>query len=308
MSQYLEPFLRRVQSENLNVIYAQVRTGGVVTEDYQAFPKKTRLNMMSVSKSVVSAGTGIALHEGLISLDESVCKAFKAYLPAVLSPQLEQLRVIHLLTMTSGLASALFFTDDPERYRVEDWISYFFHADFSDTPGTKFLYSNFNTYILNALIETRAGENMLEYLRHRLFEPLGIGNPDWTLCPKGHCYAANGLYLTIDEFGNFGQMLLEGGRYQGRQLVPAEYMAAATRKQVETKNRYPEGTPQSYGYGYQFWMTEIPDTFLCSGNYGQYCLVMPKRDTVICVMSLEGRNHKRIRDLLIETAKEWDPE
>ena len=75
MSQYLEPFLRRVQSENLNVIYAQVRTGGVVTEDYQAFPKKTRLNMMSVSKSVVSAGTGIALHEGLISLDESVCKA-----------------------------------------------------------------------------------------------------------------------------------------------------------------------------------------------------------------------------------------
>ena len=55
-------------------------------------------------------------------------------------------------------------------------------------------------------------------------------------------------------------------------------------------------------------MTEIPDTFLCSGNYGQYCLVMPKRDTVICVMSLEGRNHKRIRDLLIETAKEWDPE
>ncbi len=304
MSQYLTEFLPRAREENLNVLYAQVRIGGAVVEDFQSLPKKTRLNMMSVSKSVVSTGVGIALDEGLLSLDESVCNAFEKYLPASIPPQLEQLQVRHLLTMTSGLASPLFFADDPERYQVHDWISYFFQAEFAHMPGEQFLYSNFNTYILNALVEMRAGQNMLEYLRNRLFKPLGIGNPDWTLCPMGHCYAANGLFLTIDELGNFGQMLLQGGRYQGRQLVPADYMAAATRKQVETYARYPEGSQQSYGYGYQFWMTELSNTFICSGNYGQYCLALPEQDTVICVMSLEGRNHKRIRDLLIEVVKE----
>lgn len=111
----------------------------------------------------------------------------------------------HLLTMTGGLENSLFFCDWEERYTTKDWIRYFFtNAVFANEPGSQWLYSNFNTYMLSCAIEKRAGTNLLEYLRNRFFEPLGIGNPDWTLCPIGHVHAANGLYVTIDEMANYG--------------------------------------------------------------------------------------------------------
>jgi CubicO group peptidase (beta-lactamase class C family) len=98
-------------------------------------------------------------------------------------------------------------------------------------------------------------------------------------------------------------MLLHQGSYGGRQLVPASYLREATVKQVdnvppeEVGNNY-----QTYGYGYFFWMTPLANTFICNGNYGHYCLVMPKKDTVISVMSFEGARYKRIRDILIDVA------
>jgi CubicO group peptidase (beta-lactamase class C family) len=297
--------MEKTGAENLNVLYAQIRKGGHVTGEFSRTPKKTRLNTMSVSKSVLSAGVGIAMGEGLLSIDESICEAFPEYVPQNTSPCLSALRVRHLLTMTTGLSKPLFFADDPERYTVKDWIRYFFNADFTYPPGQRFLYSNFNTYILSCLIERRTKENLLEYLRDRLFEPLGIGNPDWTLCPLGHVHAANGLYLTIDELGNFGEMLLHRGAYGGRQIVPAPYLRDATVKQVDNVPLEEVGSNyQTFGYGYQFWMTPLANTFICNGNYGQYCLVMPEKDTVISVMSFEGARYKRIRDILIDVAAE----
>lgn len=299
---FIETYVRRCHQEGLNVLYAQMRKNGEIAEDYQICPNKTRLNTMSVSKSFVSAGAGIALDEGLISLDEKICDAFPEYVPENASEHLLQTRIRHMLTMTTGLSSSLFFADWPERYQVKDWIAYFFQADFDHPSGERFLYSNFNTYMTSALIEKRAGMNLLNYLRDRLFEPIGIGNPDWTLCPKGHCHAANGLYVTIDELGLFGELLLRKGQWNGKQLISESYLAEATSKQVETTTAPGMPYNESFGYGYQFWMTPLPDTFLCSGNYGQYCLVMPKKDMVLCVMSFEGNQHKRVRDILLEMA------
>lgn len=164
------------------------------------------------------------------------------------------------------------------------------------------MYSNFNTYILSCIIERQTGQNLLEYLRYRLFEPIGIGNPDWTLCPMGHVHAANGLFFNIDELGNFGELLLHYGDYKGHQIVPEKYLREATVDQVKGTAA---GTEDKgfYGYGYQFWMTQIENTFLCSGNYGQYCLVMPDKDVVVSVISFE-ENHGRIQEILLENAAE----
>lgn len=156
------------------------------------------------------------------------------------------------------------------------------------------------------MIEMRTGENLLDYLRDRLFEPIGIGNPDWTLCPKGHCMAANGLYLTIDELARFGHMLLHTGSYGGRQVVPEAYVLDACRKQIETRGEdeiildY-----ESYGYGYFIRMAPIPKALLLCGNYGQYCIIYPEKEAVICVMSLDGNNHKKIRNDLVDAAAEY---
>ena len=300
---FVDTFAARCQKDGLGLLYAQMRRGGQIVGDFKVCTHKTRLNAMSISKSFVSAAVGIAEHEGLIQLDERICDAFPDHVPADASQYLLETTVLHLLTMTTGLASPLFFADSPERYVVKDWIDYFFHAEFDHPSGQQFLYSNFSTYMLSALIERRAGCNLLEYLRWRLFEPIGIGNPDWTVCPMGHCHAANGLYINIDELGLFGELLLRQGSWNGQQIIPATYLAKATVKQVETMPL--EGSiPKTYGYGYQFWMTEIPDSYLCSGNYGQYCLILPEKDIVLAVMSFEGDRRRMIRDHLIRLAAE----
>ena len=119
-----------------------------------------------------------------------------------------------------------------------------------------------------------------------MFEPIGIGNPDWTLCPKGHVHAANGLYFNIDELGNFGQMLLQEGLVNGRQIVSAEYLREATADQVKCKGVNQEDK-SFHGYGYQFWRSHISNTYMCNGNYGQYCMVIPEKETVISILSFK---------------------
>ncbi|MDO4321651.1 MAG: serine hydrolase [Lachnospiraceae bacterium] len=297
----LQTFVTAVTAERLNVNYAQIWRDGSLTAEYKRIPVKTRLNTWSTCKGVVSCAAGIAIDEGLIRLDERIADIFPEYVPESAGPYLKEITIEHLLTMTSGLSSSLFFCDGPERYTVQDWISYFFNASFTDVPGTKWLYSNFNTYMVSCAIERRAGVNLLEYLRHRFFEPLGIGNPDWTLCPKGHVHAANGLYVTIDELSHYGEMICNYGNYHGKQIVPESYMRKATSNLVDDSACRTEGNKiyAGYGYGYQFIRNPDGASFRSDGNYGQFCIAVPQKSAVITVMSLEG-NYPRIGTLLWE--------
>lgn len=227
-----EEFLNKVKEQDIVLNYVQVRQHGDIILDWGRMAQKTRLNTWSVSKSFISVAVGIAIDEGIISLDEKICDSFPEYLPDNPSDNLLGITVRHMLTMTTGFDYPIFFGDDPERYITEDWIQYFFNHDFTYKPGERFLYCNFNTYMLACLIERKSGREIMDYLKEKLFTPLDILSPDWTRCPKGHIHAANGLYLTIDEFGNFGQMILDGGIYKGKKIVSKEYLGMATRKQV----------------------------------------------------------------------------
>lgn len=306
MARILQNFIDLIQKEHICLKYAQVRQGGKIIDEYMDMPVKTRLNMWSVSKSFISIGIGIAIDEGLISLDEKICDAFPEYVTEKTSPNLLSATVRDLLTMTSGLETPLFFGDSPERYVVKDWIKYYFDASFTEKPGTHFLYSNFNTYMLSNLIERKAQvPNTLHYLRNRLFEPIGITNPDWTCCPMGHIYAANGLYLTIDELGLFGELLLRKGEMNGKRIVSASYIEEAVKKHVDSCPPPGGGEIAMYcGYGYQFWMTQIPGSYSCTGNFGQGCIVVPDKDAVISFMSLEGNKFGLIMDNAPEIARE----
>lgn len=303
MKELLQKFMLQCEERKSNIIYVQMYHNNELKAEYSRFPVKTRLNIWSIAKPFVSIGAGIALKEGLISMNEPIYPAFEDYFPDHPSEYLYQITVKDLLTMASGIKDPLFFCDGEDRYKSKDWIRYFFHkGEFCYHPGSYFCYSNFNCYILSTLIEQRAGANLLNYMRYRLFEPIGIGNPDWTLCPMGHCMAANGLYTTIDELSQFGHMILNLGEYNGKQIVPKEYVQEACSKQIDTgiptENDY-----ESYGYGYFIRMSPLPNSIMMLGNYGQICHVDFDNNTVISVMSLDGNNHHKIQSDLIHTLK-----
>lgn len=286
MQEILDHFIDEVKKNDLDVHFAQIWKGNCQEASYQSVSTKARLNLWSVSKGVVSCAAGIAEKEGLLDLNEKISEIFPEYMPDSPKGYLEKITLKHLLTMTSGLEKPLFFADSREFYEEKDWIQYFFRASFPYKPGSRWMYSNFNTYMVSCAIEKRAGMNLTEYLTPRFFTPLGIGNPVWTLCPKGHVHAANGLYLNIDELSAYGRMLRDEGWFNGKEIVPEVYLRRATVKQVE--NRSPEeksNVCKGYGYGYQFHMNPEEGAFRGDGKYGQYCLVYPKEDVVVTIMS-----------------------
>lgn len=274
--------LEKMKQKEMVVNYVQVRKHGETVLDWGRMEQKTRLNTWSVSKSFVSVAVGIAMDEGLITLDEKICESFTEYLPKNPSANLLDITVRHMLTMTTGFEYPLFFGDDPERYVTEDWIAYFFRHNFTHKPGEQFLYCNFNTYMLACLVERKCGRDMMDYLKEKLFTPLEIFSPDWTRCPKGHIHAANGLYLTIDEFGNFGEMILNGGVYKGKRIVSKEYLDMAC------VNQLPEEWDTKYGF--QFWMNPDEKSYRADGKFGQFIFILPEKDIVVAVQSLDGGN------------------
>lgn len=285
-------FLEKMKQQEMVLNYVQIRKHGEIILDWGRMSQKTRLNTWSVSKSFVSVAVGIAMDQGMISLDEKICDSFKEYLPENPSENLLNITVKHMLTMTTGFEHSLFFADDPERYVTKDWINYFFNQNYPYKPGERFLYCNFNTYMLACLIEKKSGMDIMDYLNKYLFEPLGILSPDWTRCPMGHIHAANGLYLTIDEFENFGQMLLQKGMYNGKRIVSEEYLNMATKLQL------PEYMETDYGF--QFWINPDKESYRADGKFGQYIIVLPKQDMVVAVQSLnEGEMFDMIWNNLI---------
>lgn len=185
MEQIFKEFLKKTDEEKQVINYVQIRQCGKVVLDYARLEQKTRLNTWSVSKSFISIAVGIAIDEGIITLDERICESFKEYLPDNPDKNLTDITVRHMITMTTGLEWQLFFGDDEERYKTQDWIKYFFDQKFLYAAGEKFLYCNFNTYMLGCLIEKKTEMDIMEYLKPRLFTPLEIYSPDWTRCPGG---------------------------------------------------------------------------------------------------------------------------
>ena len=288
MSEQFEKFIKDVKDGGFHVIYAQVRKGGEVVDDWAHFEAKPRFESFSTSKSFVAVGAGIAIDEGLISLDERISDSFPWEARLASNPHAHEITVRDMLTMTSGLSKTMFWRDGWERKHEKDWIRFFYEkGQFDNKPGTVFKYNNANSYMLGCLIEKKAGQNLREYLRWRLFEPLEFHNPEWTSCPMGHTVAANGLSINVDEMGRFGQMLANGGVYNGKRIVSESFVRDMMTAHAETEEIIPGDPATRAGYGYQMWVDRANKAAFLWGIFGQYCVVLPEKDTVITVMALQ---------------------
>ena len=163
----------------------------------------------------------------------------------------------------------------------------FFKLPLTYRPEDKhFTYNNGASYMLSLIVQKKSGMTLRDYLMPRIFEPLQIEDPEWDMEIQGHCLGAIGLHLTTEELSRGGQLLLNGGRWNGRQLIPEAYVKAMGSKQVD--NSHWEGDVESQqGYGYQMWLSTYPGAYRMDGMFSQYSIQMPDIDAVVAITSRE---------------------
>jgi CubicO group peptidase (beta-lactamase class C family) len=268
-----------------------VRHGRVVAEGWWSpYSAESRHSLYSLSKSFTSTAVGLAIAEGKLSLDDEVLKFFPEDAPSGPSANLKAMRVSDLLRMSTGQQT------EPARTATEAWTRTFLAQPVPFKPGTHFLYNTSATYMQSAIVQKATGQTVLEYLRPRLFDPLGIVNPTWETSPQGISTGGYGLSIRTEDIARFGQLYLQKGKWQGKQLVPAAWIEAATARQ--TSNGSNPKSDWDQGYGYQFWRCRH-GAYRGDGAFGQYCLVMPEQDAVIAITSGLG-DMQAVLDLI------WD--
>lgn len=274
-------FVKAVEEGNLNLHSIMVlRHGKVLAEGWWApYASNLKHTLYSLSKSFTSSAIGFAVAEGRLTVNDKVVSFFPDQLPEKVSKNLGAMRVQDLLTMRTGHAkdstSALREANDP------NWVKSFLAFPVEHEPGTFFVYNSGATYMLSAIIEKLTGQKLIDYLTPRLFKPLGIEGMDWETDPNGINTGGWGLRVKTEDIAKFGQMYLQNGVWNGKQILPKKWITEATSAQVPSK-----GTESDWeqGYGYQFWRCRH-DAFRGDGAYGQYCIVMPKQDMVIAITS-----------------------
>jgi CubicO group peptidase (beta-lactamase class C family) len=235
--------------------------------------------LFSLSKSFTSTAIGIAQSEGLLSINDKVISFFPGDVPANPSANLQSMRIRDLLRMNTGHEE-----DATGRMRMDtvSWVKAFLSLDVEHKPGTRFVYNSAATFMLSAIIQKVSGKTLLEYLTPRLFEPLGIEHPTWETAPGGINTGGWGLKIRTQDIANFGQLYLQKGNWQGKQLVPAEWVEEATK--LQTCNGSDPDSDWDQGYGYQFWRCRH-NLYRGDGAFGQYCIVFPEQDAVLAITS-----------------------
>lgn len=255
-----------------------VRHGHVVAEGWWGpYDAPTPHILYSLSKSFTSTAVGLAIAEGKMSLDDEVLKFFPDDAPSEPSNNLKAMRVRDLLRMATGNQ-----TEAPIRAGDVTWTRTFLAHPVPFKPGTHFLYNSPATYMLSAIVQKVTGMTVLDYLKPRLFEPLGIENPRWENNPQGISVGAYGLSLRTEEIARFGQLYLQKGKWKGKQLIPSQWIDEATARQ--TSNGSSPNSDWDQGYGYQFWRSRH-NSYRGDGAFGQYCMVIPELDAVVTITS-----------------------
>lgn len=255
-----------------------LRGGNVVAEGWWAPYSADRVHLLySLSKSFTSTAVGLAVEEGLLGLDDTIISHFPELDAEITDPRSRAMRVRHVLAMASGhreetimRAAAI----DPTNL-----VRGFLLLPPDEDPGTVFAYNQPCTYTAAAIVQRVTGGTLTDYLRPRLLEPLGIGEFDWQQDDEGFELGYSGLHATTEAIAALGQLYLQGGEWDGRQLLPAAWVAEATRSHIANGDD-PE-SDWAQGYGFQFWMAR--HGFRGDGAYGQYCVVLPEHDVVLAI-------------------------
>jgi CubicO group peptidase (beta-lactamase class C family) len=278
---YIETADRQINTMHSVMV---VRHGHVIAEAWWKPEAADKPHVLwSLSKSFNSTAVGLAIEQGKLSLNDPVLKFFPADAPANPSDNLKAMTVRDLLTMTCG------HDTEPKIGPAGPSVKQFLAHPVVYKPGTHFQYNTMGSYVLSAIVTKVTGQTELEYLKPRLFEPLGIENPQWDTSPEGNSLGGYGLSLRTEAIAKFGQLYLQHGMWNGKQLIPRNWVEQATSKQVpnDSESHSKMGPDWRQGYGFQFWRC-THNAFRGDGAAGQFCLVIPDKDVVIAITAQTG--------------------
>lgn len=262
-----------------------VKDGVIASEYYKTgYDSKSVFHMHSVSKSITSAVCGIAIQKGYFNLEDPVTKFFPE-LKEKNDKRYEKITVRELLRNTSGLVS----TDSGywgEWHQSEDWIKFLFDKPIQHEPGKVFEYSTGNTHILSAIIQKTTKKTLNDFAKKVLFEPLGLKSAKFESDPQGISDGGNGALLTARDMAKFGLLYLNNGIWEGKEIIPLEWVNESTKIQ----------TPNMARYGYQWWIRWFGKKqlrgFFAHGWGEQVIAVIPEANLIITFSSNYPNNNK----------------
>lgn len=259
-----------------------IRDGKIAFEAaFAPYQIDDRRHVYSVSKSWTSTAVGLAVAEGRFSLRDKVVSFFPDECPAEISENLAAMEVRDLLRMGTGQEK------EPPVFQHGDcnWAEAFLKQPVEHKPGSRFAYNSVATYMLSAIVQKTTGEDLIEYLTPRLFEPLGIEGVRWGKSPQGICCGGWGVHVTAEEIAKLGLLYLNGGVFGGKRILSEEWVKEATSAQIDNSPNVQKDWEQ--GYGYQIWRCQH-GCFRFDGAFGQYMVAFPAHNAVLVVLSHTG--------------------
>ena len=272
-----------------------MRHGKVIGEMYpKPYAPEYRHTMYSCSKTFVGIAVGLAIEDNRLRLDDRVAAFFPEQLPDSVSKDLASMTVRDLLTMASGVKP-----DWNMRSRGKEWIRTFLSKPV-EAPGTKYAYDSMVSYMLAAVVQKVTGKKLTEYLQERVFTPMNVTEWAWEESPEGVNTGGWGVHIQPESLAKFGQLILNEGRWEGKQLVPTEWIREMCKKHRETGREV---------YGYHIWHCGGHDGAVrADGALGQYVISVLDKDMVVVMTEAtlgNGRDQRRlIWDVLLPEMKD----
>lgn len=273
-SAYIEKFLSALEGERAAALHSIgiARDGKVIClASAPGFGHDIRHQTHSLCKTVTGLCVGILVGEGRLDIDTPITRIITEGVPSLLSSRTKAITVRHLLSMTAGVIFA-----EVGSVTMENWIRAYLSSSVAFPPGSRFAYNSMNSYMLSVIVEKITGKTLLEFAQERIFTPLGIGDVFWESCPLGHTKGGWGLYLSVADSLKLGQMILDGGTFEGRRVVPREWIRQMSRCHAKT----PEATG-AYHYGFHMWVARDGKSMLCNGMLGQNIWICPQNRLVL---------------------------
>ena len=227
----------------------------------------------SMSKTVTGLAVGMLVDDGLLSTDMRLAEIFPEY--HYVDKRVGSITVRQLLTMTTGVKFSEAGSVSESR-----WSEAFFASALAFTPGTAFNYNSMNSYMLARIVVKLTGRSLTDFLRERLFAPLGIDSFFWEIGPEGVEKGGWGLYMSAESWAKLGYLFLKKGTFEGRRIISEEWIVRSTTDVVRTPDALGH-----YGYGYQLWASDDGESYLFNGMLGQNVWVCPKNDLVVALNS-----------------------